>query len=270
MRMTIRRFAVASTFASDATMGGARSPMTTKNAVQVPSRKPIMLTSTASLPPEPNVWKAEGRTGMRAKDETWKKNCLSLTEQLVVPPPGQDGGLEQQVARHLDHHSAQQQHERGQHHTALKRKEGSKGFHFTVALSPEEDLLTCLKQNGMARMLTPMMLLARVNTKRSMVAELGWNSHRDSGSGSPPGTGSMLRTGSTDNKDTFRSGFSWQISSIFLFCFFLFFPRPLSPFFAFFHWKFTQLYFIFQRNLLYGLPLLRKFPFPCSEIFLHI
>jgi hypothetical protein len=39
-------------------ISGPKSPMTTKKAMHVPSRKPIMLNSTASLPVGPNVWNA--------------------------------------------------------------------------------------------------------------------------------------------------------------------------------------------------------------------
>ena len=39
-----------------ATMGGARSPMTTKKAIAVPIMNPIMLTSTLNLPAGPKVW----------------------------------------------------------------------------------------------------------------------------------------------------------------------------------------------------------------------
>ena len=40
-------------------MGGAKSPMTTKNAMQVPTMNPIMLISTASFPGAPKVSKAK-------------------------------------------------------------------------------------------------------------------------------------------------------------------------------------------------------------------
>ena len=39
-----------------ATMGGARSPITTKKAIAVPIMKPIMLISTLNLPAGPKVW----------------------------------------------------------------------------------------------------------------------------------------------------------------------------------------------------------------------
>ena len=58
MRMTRRRLAEGAMPRMLPTMGGAKSPMTTKKAVQVPMRKPIILTSTHNLPAGPNVWKA--------------------------------------------------------------------------------------------------------------------------------------------------------------------------------------------------------------------
>jgi hypothetical protein len=42
-----------------AMMGGARSPMTTKKAMHVPTMNPIMLISTAILPGAPKVSKAK-------------------------------------------------------------------------------------------------------------------------------------------------------------------------------------------------------------------
>ena len=39
-------------------IGGARSPMTTKKAMQVPARNPMTQTSTASFPAGPKTWKA--------------------------------------------------------------------------------------------------------------------------------------------------------------------------------------------------------------------
>jgi hypothetical protein len=45
-----------STPAKSAMIGGARSPMTTKKAIAVPMRNPIMLISTPNLPAGPNVW----------------------------------------------------------------------------------------------------------------------------------------------------------------------------------------------------------------------
>jgi hypothetical protein len=44
---------------TDAMIGGERSPMTTKKAMQVPTMNPIMLISTANLPGAPKVSKAE-------------------------------------------------------------------------------------------------------------------------------------------------------------------------------------------------------------------
>ena len=61
--VTMRRFSEGTTLIRYAMMGGARSPMTTKNAMQVPTMKPIMLISTAILPGAPNVSKA-GKTGV--------------------------------------------------------------------------------------------------------------------------------------------------------------------------------------------------------------
>ena len=40
-------------------IGGARSPITTKNAMHVPPRKPIIETSMANLPAAPNTLKAK-------------------------------------------------------------------------------------------------------------------------------------------------------------------------------------------------------------------
>ena len=40
-------------------IGGARSPITTKNAIHVPPRKPIIETSMANLPAAPNTLKAK-------------------------------------------------------------------------------------------------------------------------------------------------------------------------------------------------------------------
>ena len=58
MRMTRRRLAEGAMPRMFPTIGGAKSPITTKKAVHVPIRKPIILTSTHSLPAGPNVWKA--------------------------------------------------------------------------------------------------------------------------------------------------------------------------------------------------------------------
>ena len=41
-----------------ATIAGPKSPTTTKNAIQVPIRNPMMHSSTTVLPGGPNVWKA--------------------------------------------------------------------------------------------------------------------------------------------------------------------------------------------------------------------
>ena len=41
-----------------ATIPGPKSPTTTKNAMQVPIRNPMMHNSTTVLPGGPNVWKA--------------------------------------------------------------------------------------------------------------------------------------------------------------------------------------------------------------------
>ena len=42
-------------------IGGARSPITTKNAMHVPPRKPIIETSMANLPAAPNTLKAKNK-----------------------------------------------------------------------------------------------------------------------------------------------------------------------------------------------------------------
>ena len=42
-------------------IGGARSPITTKNAIHVPPRKPIIETSMANLPAAPNTLKAKNK-----------------------------------------------------------------------------------------------------------------------------------------------------------------------------------------------------------------
>ena len=55
-RMTSLRRSDDSTPEKSATMGGARSPMTTKKAIAVPIKKPIMLISTLNLPAGPKVW----------------------------------------------------------------------------------------------------------------------------------------------------------------------------------------------------------------------
>ena len=44
------------------TIGGARSPITTKKAIHVPPKNPIMKTSIAILPAAPNTLKAETET----------------------------------------------------------------------------------------------------------------------------------------------------------------------------------------------------------------
>lgn len=41
------------------TICGPRSPTTTKYAMHVPIRKPIIPSSTANLPADPNTWNAE-------------------------------------------------------------------------------------------------------------------------------------------------------------------------------------------------------------------
>lgn len=41
-----------------AAIAGPKSPTTTKNAMQVPIRNPMMHNSTIVLPDGPNVWKA--------------------------------------------------------------------------------------------------------------------------------------------------------------------------------------------------------------------
>jgi len=51
-----------------ATIPGPKSPTTTKNAMQVPIRNPMMHSSTTVLPGGPNVWKA-----MRRERESEKK-----------------------------------------------------------------------------------------------------------------------------------------------------------------------------------------------------
>lgn len=50
-----------STLSSGPTMAGPKSPHTTKNAIHVPSMKPMILSSTASFPVGPNVWNATQR-----------------------------------------------------------------------------------------------------------------------------------------------------------------------------------------------------------------
>ena len=42
-----------------AMIAGPKSPITTKNAIAVPTRKPIILNSTHNLPTAPNVWNAK-------------------------------------------------------------------------------------------------------------------------------------------------------------------------------------------------------------------
>ena len=57
--VTLLRFSDNAMSARLAMMGGAKSPMTTKNAMQVPTMNPIMLISTASFPGAPKVSKAK-------------------------------------------------------------------------------------------------------------------------------------------------------------------------------------------------------------------
>lgn len=55
------RFAVLLISSVLATIAGPKSPTTTKNAMHVPIRNPMMQSSTTVLPGGPNVWKATGR-----------------------------------------------------------------------------------------------------------------------------------------------------------------------------------------------------------------
>jgi len=54
-----------------ATIPGPKSPTTTKNAMQVPIRNPMMHSSTIVLPGGPNVWKA---TRTKKKELYWHQS----------------------------------------------------------------------------------------------------------------------------------------------------------------------------------------------------
>jgi len=59
--MVVRRASGLFTPIIDDIIWGDRSPITTKNATQVPSKKPIIPSSTASFPVEPYTWNAESK-----------------------------------------------------------------------------------------------------------------------------------------------------------------------------------------------------------------
>ena len=59
VRMTSLRLALFSTSARLAMIGGPKSPITTKNAIVVPTMYPIMPSSMKSLPLLPKLWNAK-------------------------------------------------------------------------------------------------------------------------------------------------------------------------------------------------------------------
>lgn len=58
MRMLVRMVLVVLTPVISDIISGPRSPITTKNAMQVPIKNPIIPISTMNLPKAPKAWKA--------------------------------------------------------------------------------------------------------------------------------------------------------------------------------------------------------------------
>ncbi len=87
-------------------------------------------------------------------------------QQLVVPASRVRRSPDQQPARGPHHQAGQRQQQRAQDQAAL-RIETDCYTDTTTTLPNNAEVNTFLKQKGMARMLTPMMELASVTTKRS-------------------------------------------------------------------------------------------------------
>lgn len=69
MRTVCLKAGVLSIPKTDPTISGPKSPTTTKNAIHVPIRNPIMHNSAVNFPVDPNTWKAK----------TTNTNCDSKT-----------------------------------------------------------------------------------------------------------------------------------------------------------------------------------------------